>query len=161
MSESMCTGCGLWIEGGPAGCRRLFDHILARDFSDVSYFRVHRLLVDTYSLQHPDEFCVSAKSMAAHLTGLAWLLNYEGGRATGSETLRRWVEAHPDVPRPKPPSFRGLQTIANVARANGPVEHEKAVEAWARSTWHAYAALHSVARQWISQAFEAPSRPRR
>jgi hypothetical protein len=161
MPESMCSGCGLWIEDGTAGCRRRFDELVARDFSDPAYFRVHRLLVDTYSLQHPDTFCVSAKSMAAHLTGLAWLLNYEAGRATGSERLRRWVEAHPDLPRPKPPTFRGLQTIDNVARVSDPAEYAKAVEAWARSTWHAYAALHATARQWISQAFEAPSRRRR
>jgi len=162
MSDLMCAGCGLWTTEGTAGCRRLFEELSARDFSDVSYFRVHRMMIDTYCLQHPDEYCASAKSMAAHLTGLAWLLNYEQREsATGNKALRLWVETHPDLPRPKPPAFRGVMTVADVRAAAGPAEYAKAVESWARSTWQAYAPLHAIAREWISQAFEAPARPRR
>jgi len=98
-----CSGCGLLVEGGASGCQRIFEELTARDFSNVLYGRVHRLLVDTYCLQHPDAFCASAKSMAAHLTGLAWTLEREGSPARGSETLRRWIEAHPGLPRPTPP----------------------------------------------------------
>jgi hypothetical protein len=57
------------------------DHgLLARDFTDAAYFRVHRMIVDTYCLQHPDRYCVSAKSLAAHLTGLCWLIEHGGSR---------------------------------------------------------------------------------
>ena len=60
------------------------DKLLARDFSDVTYFRVHRLLVDTYCVQHPERYCVSFKSLAAHLVGLCWSLEHSGSRAVPS-----------------------------------------------------------------------------
>ncbi len=149
------------IEGGTAGCRRVFEELTARDFSDVGYGRAHRMLVDTYCLQHPVEYCASAKSMAAHLTGLAWLLEHHVSRALGNEALRRWIERAPALTRPTPPDFRGVLTIAEVRAAADPKAHAVAVERWARSTWDAYAALHGTAREWIRAALDAPARPRR
>ena len=52
------------------------DELLARDFNNVAYFRVHRMMVDTYCL-HPDRHCLSAKSFTAHLTGLCWLIEQD------------------------------------------------------------------------------------
>ena len=161
MSATRCGGCGLEIARGTAGCRSVFEELVARDFSDVRYFRVHRLMVDTYALQHPDDYCASAKSMAAHLTGVAWLLDRDVSRATGSAALRRWVEAHPDLERPTPPAFRGALTIADVRVAKEPRAYADAVDRWARSTWEAYAPLHAIAHEWIQAALEVPSRPRR
>jgi hypothetical protein len=160
MDAFPCPGCGLRVDGS-VGCRRIFEELIARDFSDVSYFRVHRLTVDTYSLQHPEDFCASAKSMAAHLTGVAWLLDHEARRATGSETLRRWIEAHPDLERPAPPAFRGALTVADVRQAESAQAYAAAVDRWARATWAAYAPLHATARAWIQEALSTPLRPRR
>jgi len=36
--------------------------MIAREFGDFRYAREHRLTVDAYSLQHPDEYMRSAKS---------------------------------------------------------------------------------------------------
>ena len=147
-----CSGCGLVVQGGTAGCQAIMDELLARDFSDVSYFRVHRMLVDTYSLQHPDRYCLSAKSLAAHLTGLCWLIEHGGSRAVGSESLRRWLNGAPRIEKPDIPSFRGKLTVADVRDAPDPGEYARALERWAGSTWEAYSALHSLARHWVQQA---------
>jgi hypothetical protein len=147
------------VEGGTAGCQGIFDGLLARDFSDVAYFRVHRMLVDTYCLQHPDRYCVSAKSLAAHLTGLCWLLEHGGNRAIGSEPLRRWLNGTPRIEKPEAPSFRGSLTVADVREAADPEAHARAVELWARSTWEAYSSLHALARHWIQQALAGPRVP--
>ena len=64
-----CPECGADVRGGRAGCQQLCDEVLAREFGDYRYAREHRLTVDAYSLQHPDEYMRSAKSYAAHLTG--------------------------------------------------------------------------------------------
>ena len=92
MSETVevCEGCGLAIASGTAGCQAIMDELTARGFSDASYGRVHRLFVDTYCLQHPDPYCVSFKSFAAHLTGVCWTLEYGGSPGTVSEALRKW-----------------------------------------------------------------------
>jgi hypothetical protein len=39
-----------------------------------------------------------------------------------------------------------------VLATHDPESHARAVEAWARSTWQAYAALHRLARRWLEAA---------
>ncbi len=147
-----CSGCGLLVEGGTEGCQAFMDELLARDFGDVAYFRVHRMMVDTYSLQHPDRYCVSAKSLAAHLTGLCWLVEHDGSKAVGSAALRRWLDGPRLIEKPEIPASRGTLTIEDVRREQGPEAYGRAVERWARSTWEAYSPLHAIARRWIRQA---------
>ncbi|MBZ5705858.1 MAG: DUF5946 family protein [Acidobacteriia bacterium] len=155
-----CPDCGATVAGGTAGCQSLMDELLARDFSDVTYFRVHRLLVDTYSLQHPERYCASVKSLAAHLTGLCWLLEHDGNRAVGNEALRRWLNRNPRLDKPELPSFRGKLTIASAQAASDSIRYAEAVELWARSTWEAYSALQPLARCWIQQGLDASPRKR-
>ncbi|HVO80721.1 MAG TPA: DUF5946 family protein [Terriglobales bacterium] len=154
-----CAGCGLVIAGGMAGCQSLMDECLARDFSDIAYFRLHRLLVDTYSLQHPEHYCASAKRLAAHLTGLCWALEHDGNRAVGSEALLRWLTRSPPVEQPEFPRFRGTLTIASVHTVRDASRYAQAVELWARATWEAYAALQPLARRWIHQALNPSRKP--
>src|SRR5262249_25137800 len=147
-----CAGCGLRVSGGTAGCQALMDELLARDFSNVIYFRVHRQMVDTYALQHPERYCASAKSLAAHLTGLCWLLERGGSRAVGSEPLRRWLDGKVALDKPELPAERGSLTIADVRGIDDPVAYAAAVDRWARATWEAYAPLHGLAHDWIETA---------
>jgi hypothetical protein len=160
MSEERCAACGMPVEGGETGCQKMFEELLARDFGNVLYFRSHRMLVDTYALQHPERYCASPKSLAAHLTGLCWLLERDGNRAVGGEELRRWLNGNPAIEKPALPARRGDLTIASVVATRDPETHGRAVEAWARSTWEAYAALHPLARRWIEAAV-AQERPKR
>ena len=150
-----CSGCGLITPGGTAGCQAIFDELLARDFSEPLYFGVHRLLVDTYCLQHPERYCKSAKSLAAHLVGLCSILERGASRAAGEEALRRWLDGKAPIEKPELPSQRGELTIADVRGTATPEAHAEAVEAWARSTWQAYSPLHRIARQWLEQALAA------
>ncbi len=156
-----CLGCGLLVQGGTSGCQAMMDELLARDFSDVTYFRYHRMFVDIYCLQHPDPYCLSAKSLAAHLTGLCWFIDNGRSRAVGSESLRRWLNGTPRIEKPEIPSFRGELTIADVRDAPDPKAYGQAVELWAQSTWQAYSTLHSLARQWIQQALAGQGRSKR
>jgi len=150
--DEPCPGCGLIAPGGAAGCQAIFDELLARDFSEPLYFRVHRLLVDTYCLQHPERYCKSAKSLAAHLVGLCSILERGASRAVGEEALRRWLDGKSPIEKPELPAQRGELTVADVRGAATPEAHAAAVERWARSTWQAYSTLHGVARQWLEQA---------
>src|SRR5207249_6539748 len=95
--------------------------------------------------------CASPKSLAAHLMGLCWLIERGGSRAVGSEPLRRFLGTIA-LEKPALPRARGALTVADVRGAADPDAHYRAVDAWARSTWDAYAALHSIARPWIAQA---------
>lgn len=148
-TETPCAGCGATFVGGEAGCRALFDRLLERDFSDARFFRVHRTMVDAYCLQHPAVFCVSAKSLAAHLCGLAEAFAHGGARATGPRSLQRWLNGNPGLTKPELPSSRGTSTIASVAGLTDPRLHAAAVEQWARSVWQAYEPLHALAHEWL------------
>ena len=154
MDAERCAGCGLAVAGGTAGCQSIMDAVLAVHFSDATYFGMHRLFVDAYCLQHPDAYCVSFKSLAAHLAHLCWSLEYGGSRAIPSEAIRRWVERRPHLAKPPLPASRGELTVAEIARVSSPAEHHAAVVRWAESTWGAYAALQATARQWVQLALD-------
>jgi hypothetical protein len=128
------------------------DEILALHFGNAAYFGVHRLFVDAYAAQHPQRYCISFKSLAAHLAHLCWSLEQGGSRALPSEAIRRWVERHPHLEKPALPGFRGELTIADVAGAPGPAEHHQAVERWSRSVWVAHGGLHPTVRAWVNSA---------
>jgi hypothetical protein len=107
-----------------------------------------RLTIDVYCLQHPDRYCVSAKSLAAHLTGVCWAVEH-GISEGGPRELQRRLEGRRDLVKPSIPADRGNLTVADIASVVGPGEYTKALELWARSTWAAYADLHETARAWI------------
>jgi hypothetical protein len=148
-----CAGCGLIIDGGTAGCRARFNELLARDFGDALYFRVHRKMVDTYCLQHADDYCASAKSLAAHLAGLSWFMdNPQASAAVGPDVLHKWLSGRKDLVKPDLPAFKGSVTIGDIDMDSDPVRYAQAVDRWARATWEAYAPLHGLARDWLRQA---------
>lgn len=151
----VCSGCGLAAQGGQAGCQALFDAVLARSFADPAYATVHRLVVDTYCLQHPDTYCVSAKSLAAHLTGLCWALDYAASPGVG-RALTRWLDGPFADQKPALPATVGALTIAEVHGATDATDHLEAAERWARATWAAYGTLHPLAHRWIEAALTRP-----
>ena len=145
-------GCGLLIEGGTAGCQAMFDEFRVREMSELaSSYASTRLSVDVYCLQHPDRYCVSAKSLAAHLTGVGWAVE-RGGGEWGLRQLQRWLDTGPKLEKPAPPAGRGALTIADVASAEDTDAYVAALDRWARSTWAAYSELHEIARRWIDSA---------
>jgi hypothetical protein len=147
-----CHGCGWQVEGGFAGCRARFEEAIARDFSNPLYFRSHRLTVDTYCLQHPDEYCASAKSLAAHLAGLCDILEKGASAASGSAKLQQWLNGNRDISKPEMPRERGSITIGDLPFEAEPGPWADAVRRWADETWRAYEPLHALARQWLGLA---------
>lgn len=148
--EGICSGCGRWVEGGKEGCRARFEELVGRDFGNPLFFAVHRQFVDTYCLQHPDEFCVSAKSLAAHLVGLCLILEHGISAATGSARLRRGLNGSSVIEKPPLPAARGSITLGDLETIEDPAAWREAVQGWAESTWEAYRHLHQLARSWAT-----------
>jgi hypothetical protein len=150
-----CDQCGWTEAGGRAGCRARFEELLARDFSDPLFYRVHRMFVDTYCLQHPEDYCRSAKSLAAHLAGLCWILEGGAGAAQGPERLHRWLSGDRRLDKPALPGHRGGLTLGDLPRDGDPGAWGEKVRRWAEATWAAYAGLHPVARAWVAEAAQS------
>jgi len=127
----------------------LFDQFRVREVAELATsYAPTRLTIDVYCLQHPERYCVSAKSLAAHLTGLCWALEH-GISEGGLRELQRRLDGRRDLVKPQIPAGRGTLTVADIASVTGPDEYQEALERWARSTWSAYAELQETARAWI------------
>ena len=151
--NTMCPGCGAVIDGGRAGCQKLFDKVIATEFSDHRYGRIHRLTVDVYALQHPVEYMRSGKSYAAHLTGMYAALETDSTAAT-NQAVQKWLSGPKALTRPNHPSpgQRRTLTIAYVHEAKDPDEHVRRAREWAVSTWEAWQDYHGLAKEWIAEA---------
>lgn len=153
LSSDRCPECGAVVSGGAAGCRQLFDEVLAREFGDFRYAREHRLMVDAYSLQHPDEYMRSAKSYAAHLTG-AYVALEHGSAAETNRAVQQWLSSPRPLQRPGQPApgQRGSLTILHVHQAQAPDEHLRRIREWAQSAWGAWQEYRAIAERWTAEA---------
>ena len=130
----------------------MFDDFRARELAELApSYESTRLTVDVYCLQHPDRYCVSAKSLAAHLTGVGWAVE-RGGGEWGLRALQRWLDRGVKLEKAALPKSRGELTISDVITAPDTDAYLEALARWAGSTWAAYAELHEVARRWIDEA---------
>lgn len=147
-----CGECGMKVSGGTAGCRAAFDRVAMPAPGENPWLPWRRLMVDVYALQHPDGFCVSATSLAAHLTGIAWIGEHPSDAAAGSDQLRRWLNGKPALVKPPLPASYGDVPIDSLVDARTPEQIAAAVNRWTASTWQAYASLHAIAREWVAHA---------
>jgi len=148
-----CSGCGLVVSGGTTGCQALLHGRLALESRDFRYARLHRVVVDCYCLQHPDQYCVSAKSLLAHICGLC-IAREHAGDQRAYRSLQRSLNGNPALQKPSLPERRGDSTIADVFAAPDAGAYSDMVDAWAGSIWQAYAPLHGVARAWLKRAID-------
>jgi len=150
-----CPSCGAQGVGGLDGCLALFGTLGAREFSDTDYFQLHRLTVDAYCLQHPEQYMKSSKSAAAHLAAMFWSMEI-GMSAHMPAPLKLWVDGPKKYVRIPPPSFceRGLITIVDVISAESSEDYETRAWEWAKSAWSAWSGHWDQARAWVQEAIE-------
>lgn len=154
---AVCEDCGAQVNGGRDACKLFFEQVTAKEFSDFRFGRTHRLTVDCYAMQHP-AYILSAKSFAAHLTGLCCAVEY-GRNDRIYKAVNRWLDGPPKVQKPANlPTASGRLTITHIAGAFTPEEHHQRVHEWAGSIWEAWSEFHALAREWIEAATAAPLR---
>ncbi len=144
-----CPGCGLITPSGFDGCQTIFNELSARAM-ELPHARFHRQFVDIYCLQHPDPYMVSAKSMAAHVCGVCVAVEY-GNDQSLIGAIHLFLNGPARFAKPPVPEFRGDLRIDSVAAAPDLAHYRKALDAWGRETWRAYAPVHAHARQWIEE----------
>ena len=159
-----CPGCGAryaphptdtthaYIGASPA-CWAAFGELLAREFQDPAYGRVHRHTVDVYTVQHPGEDDRRQRqSVAIHLIGLChWLEHGLEANAVIAATQAMLKRDRPDWPWLEPPTEFEM-TVRDVLVAETAEEHERLVRRWAEVTWEAWGSHHDVVRRWAADA---------
>jgi len=156
--DSKCTECGAQVPDEFASCDELFMSILVplglrwEESPDIAV--LHRLIVDTFGMQHPKRSCKSAKSYAAHLTGLCCGVEYNGAPSVQA-ALQMWLNGPAEaigITRPTEPDYRGTLTIRHVYDAETEAEFAARVHEWAENVWEAYSSQHEIAQSWVRKA---------
>ena len=95
----------------------------------------------------------SAKSFAAHLTGVCAAVESEDAAAI-NRVVQQWLNGPKPLERPGdvPAGHRGKLTIADVHSAADPQEYLQRIREWARASWDAWSTHHALAREWIKLA---------
>ncbi len=155
-----CQGCGGVVPGieGPThpymlsapGCWSLYGEVLAREYSDPAWSRLHRLTVDCYAVQHPQSRDRrNRQSVAIHLMSLCLVLERGGSDAEARALLSRSARRADEWPALPVPADLGAVTTADVHRAASLDAHLALVSEWAASAWGAWAAEHERVRGWL------------
>ena len=158
---SPCPGCGvvLPVHDGPihrylgasAACWALYGRLIAREFNNAAYASVHQMSTDTYAVQHPGgPERRNIQSVALHLMTLCLVLE-KGADPFDGPRLHKRMAGSPVFYWLEPPRPNGNITVADVLRAEGPVEHRRLVAAWARDVWDTWAPHHATVLTWIEQ----------
>jgi hypothetical protein len=154
-----CWGCGAPVPtadlsgqryiGASSGCWAVYGTVLAREYDEWRYPAIHRLTVDTYSVQHPGTPSrQSIQSVAGHLIGLFVVLELGWLPTQATQAIRNAVERSDQFVWLEPPQKRGDVTIVDVVKSTTLAEHEQAVQRWARSVWQSWRVHHSTIQQW-------------
>jgi hypothetical protein len=148
MEVSRCPECGTEGVNGRAGCEALFDEIRYQALSDFRIAKVHRLAFDTYCMQHIETYCVSAKSYAAHLTGLCCGVEYKGDQVI-YDVIHRWLNGNVPLQKPEVLPYRGKLCITDVLAAQEVEDRVRRIYEWADHVWSVYESQHEIARKWV------------
>ena len=161
MKITRCHGCGgqfpeidgpvhRYMDSSP-GCWAAFGEVLAREFSDPTYFEVHRLTVDTYAVQHPGSLSrQSIQSIGVHLIRLCLFLEYGLPAEGANDAMLRVSKQKHTFTWLEPPTSLGELSVIDVLRAEDVLAHKRVVRSWAQSAWEAWSVHHNSVRQWIS-----------
>jgi hypothetical protein len=149
--NSTCVECSAHVPAEFQSC----DAFLGAVLTDLNS-APPRLLIDTCAMQHPGRACKSAKSYAAHFTGLCCGVEYAGS-AKVYTAIQKWLDGPAErigLSRPQEPEYRGRLTLRHVYGIEARASFELRLREWANAVWDAYASQHEIARQWISNALD-------
>lgn len=162
MDLTPCHGCGgqfpdidgpthRYMTSSP-GCWAWYGDVLAREYSDFRYGKVHQLTVDAYAVQHPGTPSPqSIQSVAVHLISLCAVLEHGTDLHRASQVKQAAAQGKERFTWLSPPPSMGEITVADVHRAENAQEHAQWVRTWAKATWDAWSAHHDTVRTWFSE----------
>ena len=141
------------MESSPA-CWAAYGEVLAREYSDPAYYRVHRLSVDAYAVQHPGRPGPQAiQSVNLHLIRLCSLLEIKLPMEKANDAMLAATRQKERYAWLTPPRSLGEVTVKDVYEAREVEGHLAAVTRWAESAWRAWAPHHETVRELIPKTY--------
>ncbi|WP_435106888.1 DUF5946 family protein [Arhodomonas sp. AD133] len=160
MDTCKCFSCGgvfpdidgpvhRYMSSSP-GCWSVYGEVLAREYSDPTYFEVHRLTVDAYAVQHPGSTDrQSIQSVGVHLIRLCLFLEHGLTAGKANDAMLEAGMKKSSFIFLEPPLDMGEITAADIYRASSAEEHKALVRGWARSVWDTWSMHHNTIREWL------------
>jgi len=134
------------------GCWDTFGDVVGREFSGWWIGEVHRLVVDSYAVQHPGDGSRQAvQSVGLHLVALHLTLEGSVPHQSVTRALQVGTGGAVTFHALRAPSDPGWRTVLDVVPATSLAEHEALARAWAASVWEAYAPHHDTVRAWARE----------
>jgi len=162
MNKIQCFSCGglfPQIEGPThrymdsfPGCWACFGKVLAREYSDDQYWKMHRLTVDAYAVQHPGQLSPQAiQSVAVHLISICAVLEKEMDIQLTTDLLNEAASEKGKYQWLDLPTSMGELTVFDVYQAKNAEEHAQLVLDWAQTAWNAWSDHHDTIKLWLSE----------
>ena len=130
--------------GAVHNCWRVYSEILAKEFSDPEYFKVHRITVDAYSAQHIGDQSDRRARQSANLHLIVLYLGFE--KNLGVEKIRDFLKAATIVKRDWPAITQitnpNWLNVLDVVSAQTALNHHEIVKKWGQSVWDMYKDHH-------------------
>jgi Family of unknown function (DUF5946) len=156
MSRQDCPYCSANHIGGLEGCQAMYYQVALNTNLPLTS-GLGRSIFDAYCLQHPEVYCKSAKSYAAHLAFLyCWIAH--PGRQEVLEAIHRGLNGPFKVEKAFVPEVgkRGTLTILHLKRATSLDAIETRATQWINNVWSAYAELHTQAKVYWQTFMDKP-----
>ena len=160
MTTEKCFACGgtfkdmdgpvhAYMDSTP-GCWAAFGEVLAKEYSDQAYFKIHRLTVDLYAIQHPGkkDSRQAIQSVGFHLIRLYLFLEKDLQPEHANAVMVKAAKSKHLFTYLEPPQIENKITVADVAKAQTPEEHITLVKAWAENIWETWAQHHDTIKKW-------------
>lgn len=131
--------------GASSGCWNIYGGILAREFEDQDYFKLHRITVDSYAAQHIGDQTDRRARQSANLHLIALYLYFEKMADTNLilKFLTKATEHKRDWPTILEPEDPQWLTPNDIILATTAQEHVTLVAQWGQSIWDAYKKQHA------------------
>jgi hypothetical protein len=144
--------------GAISECWAVYGDILAKEFSDPEYFKVHRITADTYGAQHigNQEDRRARQSANVHLIALYLSFAQKADKTTVLTFIRKATEIKQDWPpllQRKNPQWL---TVQDIIKADNPSSHASLVAQWGQSVWESYADCHEEIIRTYEKCMKEP-----
>lgn len=175
MNEKLekCPGCGAEFPVSEtsfhrygvasSGCWQAFNELLAHERMMWGYPDVHRLMVDSYSVQHPQNLDLQRKlgisqrfidasiqSMAVHLVGLHFALVEKRKLNEISKLMSQIIQKHAPFEILDRPDNLGEITIKDAPLTENINEYRDFAWKWAEIAWSSWSKYHEQVKMWAS-----------
>lgn len=131
--------------GSSHACWQVYGEILAREFGDSEYFKIHRLTVDSYAAQHIGDQTDRRARQSANLHMIALYLYFDRKLSMKDiiDFLRKATTDKDDWPAVTQRMQPLWLTVNDILPGKSALEHSALVKQWGQSVWDAYADCHT------------------